>query len=82
MQHPPKVEHYKSDIEDQEYQIKRYQRFNLKPNRENVGSVSKSREADLATKTDLRELRYQLIISFGTMLTVAVVILAALIQLG
>ena len=42
MQHPPKVEHYKSDIEDQEYQIKRYQRFNLKPNRENVGSVSKS----------------------------------------
>ena len=44
MQHPPKVEHYKSDIEDQEYQIKRYQRFNLKPNRENVGSVSKSRD--------------------------------------
>ena len=43
MQHPPKVEHYKSDIEDQEYQIKRYQRFNLKPNQENVGSVSKSR---------------------------------------
>ena len=37
------MEHYKSDIEDHEYQIKRYQRFNLKPNRENVGSVSKSR---------------------------------------
>ena len=43
MQHPPQMEHYKSDIEDHEYQIKRYQRFNLKPNRENVGSVSKSR---------------------------------------
>ena len=40
------------------------------------------KEADLATKTDLRELRYQLVISFGGMLTVAVVILAALIQLG
>ena len=37
------MEHYKSDIEDQEYQIKIYQRFNLKPNRENVGLVSKSR---------------------------------------
>ena len=36
----------------------------------------------LITKTDLRELQYQLIISFGGMLTVAVVILAALIQLG
>ena len=43
MQHPSKMEHYKSDIEDQEYQIKIYQRFNLKPNRENVGLVSKSR---------------------------------------
>ena len=38
------MEHYKSDIEDQEYQIKIYQRFNLKPNRENVGLVSKSRK--------------------------------------
>ena len=43
MQLPTEMEHYKSDIEDHEYQIKRYQRFNLKPNRENVGSVSKSR---------------------------------------
>ena len=39
------MEHYKSDIEDHEYQIKRYQWFNLKPNQENVGSVSKSRRA-------------------------------------
>ena len=43
MQFPTEMEHYKSDIEDHEYQIKRYQRFNLKPNRENMGSVSKSR---------------------------------------
>ena len=43
MQLPTEMEHYKSDIEDHEYQIKRYQRFNLKPNRENMGSVSKSR---------------------------------------
>ena len=43
MQLPTEIEHYKSDIEDHEYQIKRYQRFNLKPNRENMGSVSKSR---------------------------------------
>ena len=42
MQLPTEMEHYKSDIEDHEYQIKRYQRFNLKPNRENMGSVSKS----------------------------------------
>ena len=44
MQLPTEMEHYKSDIEDHEYQIKRYQRFNLKPNRENMGSVSKSRK--------------------------------------
>ena len=44
MQYASKMEHYKSDIEAQEYQIKRYQWFNLKPNQENVGSVSKSRE--------------------------------------
>ena len=43
MQFPTEMEHYKSDIKDHEYQIKRYQRFNLKPNRENMGSVSKSR---------------------------------------
>ena len=43
MQLPTEIEHYKSDIEAHEYQIKRYQRFNLKPNRENMGSVSKSR---------------------------------------
>ena len=60
MQHPPKVEHYKSDIEDQEYQIKRYQRFNLKPNRENVGSVSKSREASLrASQEAQRQLHHR-----------------------
>ena len=40
------MEHYKSDIEDQEHQIKIYQRFNLKPNRENVGLVSKSRNLE------------------------------------
>ena len=45
MQLPTEMEHYKSDIEAHEYQIKRYQRFNLKPNRENMGSVSKSRES-------------------------------------
>ena len=45
MQFPTEMEHYKSDIEDHEYQIKRYQRFNLKPNRENMGSVSKSRKS-------------------------------------
>ena len=49
MQHPPKMEHYKSDIEDHEYQINRYQRFNLKPNRENMGSVSKSSLADIGS---------------------------------
>ena len=38
------MEHYKSDIEGHEYQIKRYQWFSLKPNQENVGSVSKSRK--------------------------------------
>ena len=49
MQLPTEMEHYKSDIEDHEYQIKRYQRFNLKPNRENMGSVSKSRWLDHRT---------------------------------
>ena len=38
-------------------------------------------EADLATKADLRELRYQLIISLGGMLAVAVSILAVLMRL-
>ena len=38
------MEHHKSDIEGQEYQINRYQWFSLKPNQENVGSVSKSRK--------------------------------------
>ena len=47
MQLPTEIEHYKSDIEDHEYQIKRYQRFNLKPNRENMGSVSKSRNQSI-----------------------------------
>ena len=46
------MEHYKSDIEAQEYQIKRYQRFNLKPNQENVGSVSKSREQERIVSQD------------------------------
>ena len=51
------MEHYKSDIEDQEYQIKIYQRFNLKPNRENVGLVSKSRNNNQA-HFPIRMLRY------------------------
>ena len=44
------MEHYKSDIEGQEYQINRYQWFNLKPNQENVGSVSKSRKDAVAAE--------------------------------
>ena len=43
MQHSPRMEHYKSNIKDKGYQINRYQWFNFKPNRENMGSVSKSR---------------------------------------
>ena len=48
MQYSSKIEHYKSDIEGQEDQIKRYQPFNLKPNRENVRSLSKSRNQYLS----------------------------------
>ena len=46
-----------------------------------VNTVKKAyKEADVATKSDLRELEYRLKISLGTMLAIAVSILAVLIK--
>ena len=38
-------------------------------------------EAEIATKTDLRELEYRLIIKLGTMIVVAIGIVATLVKL-
>ena len=38
-------------------------------------------EADIATRTDLRELEYRLIIKLGTMIVVAIGIVATLVKL-
>ena len=46
-----------------------------------VNPVKKAyKEADVATKSDLRELEYRLKISLGTMLAIAVSIMAVLIK--
>lgn len=38
-------------------------------------------EAEIATKTDLRELEYQLIIKVGTMIVVAIGVVVTLVKL-
>lgn len=38
-------------------------------------------EAEIATKTDLRELEYRLIIKLGTMIVVAIGVVATLVKL-
>ncbi len=43
--------------------------------------IRRLREADIVTRTDLRELEYRLIIKLGTMTVVAIGIVAMLVKL-